>query len=292
MPATRDRDLNSRLCVIFNEWVPFFYGKPGDDLLGIVQALRKLDVPFDLLPEELVTAERLGNCRVIIAPTCGVGLGFNREDRAVMDVLRDWISTSHGRKLLLTRAPEWGDLLGFTTLGPGGEAMAANRTIIDIGAPADESYIGSGWRGREDWGMLAPGAPGYGYNRTVRWTNREWSNMVVPTVPGKEHTLRIIAEWHYAVNGTVSINDREVGRFSEQPGAHELVFDVPAAVVGKREESRLDIHHDAWGVPAEVGQGGDTSTLGGTSHRHVGVGKHSGKAVRPRLAVVADGSGW
>jgi hypothetical protein len=262
MPATRQRDLSSRLCVIFNEWAPFYYGKPGDDLLGMVQALRQLDVPFDLLPEELVTSDRLASYDIIIAPTCGVGLGFNGEDRPVMELLREWISAGSGRKLWLTRAPEWGDLLGFDVAGPAEGATPPNRAIMDVGTAADEGYIGAGWRGREDWGRLAPGAPGHGSNRTIRWTNREWSSMALPTAPGKDHTLAIIAEWHHPVSGTVYVNDQEVGRFGQGPGVHVLTFDVPAAVVGGRRESELDFHHDALWVPAEVGQGGDTSMLG------------------------------
>jgi len=266
MPATRERDLNARLCVIFNEWAPFYFGRPADDLLGIVQALRRLDAAFDLLPEHLVTAAQLKRCRVILAPTCGVGFGFNRDERPVMDVLREWISAGRNRKLLLTRAPEWGDLLGFT-LTEQAEA-AADRAIIDIGTTADEAYIGGGWRGREDWGKLSPGAPGYGTNRTIRWTTAQRSTMLVPTVPGNDHTLRIIAEWHYPCRGAVLVNGHQVGRFDEQPArtsrqaAHRLRFDIPAAVVNGRDESKLEFVHDALWVPAEVGQGGDTSTLG------------------------------
>ncbi|UCH34089.1 MAG: hypothetical protein JSV65_16280, partial [Armatimonadota bacterium] len=262
MAATRERDLNSRLCVIFNEWAPFYYRKPADDLLGIVRALRQLDVPFDLLPEHLVTAEQLDGYRVIIAPTCGVGLGFNADDRPVMNVLRDWITTSHGRKLFLTRAPRWGELLGFSVLGPADAETLPNRTLIDVGTPADEEYIGGGWRGREDWGELRPDAPGYGSNRTIRWSNNEWSTMLLPTVPNQDHMLRIIAEWHYPCSGTVYVNDTEVGRFDQSGGAHELVFDVPASAVGRRQESHLDFHHNALWIPAEVKGAGDTSTLG------------------------------
>jgi hypothetical protein len=70
------------------------------------------------------------------------------------------------------------------------------------------------------------------------------------------------AEWHYPCKGRIYINDQQVGTFEGDSGVKRMEFRVPKEVIGQATQSHLDIEHDALWVPAEVGQGGDTSTLG------------------------------
>jgi hypothetical protein len=260
-PEMIERDTKAPLAVIFNEWVPFFMNRPAAEVWGVISMLRRLDVEFVLLPEWLATDERLADFRVVVAPSCGQGFGFNERGEPVGEALVRWAKTGQGRKLLLTRAPDLAQRLGLKIVQQAGE-RAPLHWLLDVGTDQDQGFLGRGWRGGEDWGPPAPGETGYGKRRTIRWTNAQRSVARLRTVAGHDYLLRIAALWHYPCKGKVLVNEKPVGEFAGESGVKQLEFHIPKEVIGTGGESYLRLEHDDLWVPAKVGRGDDTSTLG------------------------------
>jgi hypothetical protein len=70
----------------------------AEDLYAPIQALRQLNVPFDLIPEDFVTDAELSKFRVVIAPAGSVGFGYNAQNERISDVLFRWAQNKGGQR--------------------------------------------------------------------------------------------------------------------------------------------------------------------------------------------------
>ncbi|MFC1597188.1 hypothetical protein ACFL5Q_04515 [Planctomycetota bacterium] len=237
------------VAVVLNDWRFASGGPHADELYGAVQILRRLGVPFDLLPDDLVTAERLENFRLVVAPAYGCGLGYNAEREPIVDVLAAWLGGGN-RRLIVSAHPSLAAKFGLEEAKPPAADSAEPgddlNVFVDVGALGDETFLRSGHSGRET-GMRS------GDDVTFRWTpgaGRQTS-CILPASPHRNHVLRLRGNAIWANTLSVVLNGREVGTVKIPAGPVVGQLEVPAEAIGPAPMVSLELHHAEMHVPGE-----------------------------------------
>ncbi len=253
----------AKVVVLLNDWMWLTGGRHTEDVYGCIQALRRSNVTFDILPDDFVTASRLANVETVIAPTGNAGLGYNADDERIGDVLKEWVSQERRegrgveRRLVISQMPEYLDWLGIDgsqaskPMKPGPDM----NLFIDVGEEGDDEFLVAGSSGREDWGRLPEGTFGAGEGKqTRRWTPAvgTTTTFVVPVSPRRDHVLRLQGSALETNRVTVTLNDREAGAFDISAGINEYELAIPADVVRDTRIGELRFIYDRNIIPKEI----------------------------------------
>lgn len=235
-PQLRDFGKGARVALVLNEW-PLLSGEGNiQELYQTIQMLRQLNLPFDLIPDDLLTEETLSPFQVIIAPSCQIGFGYNQKGEKVLDLLLDWMNRGENHKLIISGTPQIAPLF---TVEERGEKIELNpgedmNLFLDLGEKGDEKFILKGASSQEDWGALPSEAYGKAERRlTVRWLpgGGTRSSFLLPLSPKRELVLRFRANALWDNEITVSLNGEEVGKIKILPGWNTYELRIPAQLV-------------------------------------------------------------
>jgi hypothetical protein len=228
-------DRTAPVALLVNDWRLASAAGHEDELYQTVQTLRRLCVPFDVLPDGLVTADRLAPFCLVIAPTYGCGLGTNAAGEPIAEVLRRWL-IGGPRRLIVSADPSMAALVGLKEIAP--PAAASNvrgddlNVFVDVGAEGDEKFLRSGFSQPETWGGGA--SPGADPRHTFRWTPAvgDETAFFLPASPNRDHILRLCGRAIWPNRITLVVNGREAA--SGEVPAGEVRHDkaLPAASVG------------------------------------------------------------
>ncbi|MFH1922022.1 MAG: hypothetical protein ABIP48_19325, partial [Planctomycetota bacterium] len=237
------------VALILNDW-RFASGAPhAEELYGTVQVLRRLGVPFDLLPDDLVTAERLEDFQLVVAPAYGSGLGYNQRREPIADVLAAWLGGGD-RRLIVSGHPSLAEKFGLQEAAPPAAESAEKgedlNVYVDVGAPGDETFLRSGFSGRES-GMRS------GDDVTFRWTPGAGNatSWTLPASPHRDHVLRLRGNTLWANTLSVVLNGREVGDLEIPAGPVAVELAVPAEAVGEAPMVNIELRHAQAHVPGK-----------------------------------------
>lgn len=235
-PQLRDFGKEAKVALLLNEWPLLSSEGNIQELYQTIQILRQLNLPFDLIPDDLLTRELLSRFQVVIVPSCGVGLGYNQDNQRVLDLLLDWVKEGNNHKLIISGSEKLAQALGLEErkkeeeLKPGKDM----NFFLDIGEKEDEKFILKGASFREDWGALPPEAYGKVERRlTVRWLpgNGTRTTFLVPLSPHRELILRFRANALWDNEIIVLLNGREVGKINITEGWNTYDLKIPAQLV-------------------------------------------------------------
>jgi len=259
-PSIKDYSKGAQVAVLLNDrqWT---LGSPRqEDLYGAIQSLRSLTVPFALIPDDFVTAERLSGYKMVIAPSAGVGFGVNAQGEDIAKLLDDWVKGAEDRHLLISLHDALWRELGLKTAetAPGGEQKAGPdmNCFVDVGVEGDEKFLVNGFSGRENWGKLEKDKFGASdVDLTARWTpasGRE-TVLILPASPGRDHVLRICGNGFAANSADVLVNGRKAGRF-EISGNRQEQFEVsvPAALIGNASLIEVKLAFEKANIPGRI----------------------------------------
>lgn len=223
------------VALLVNDWI--FESGAGDanDLYRVVQALRAIHAPFDVLLQSETDTEHLQRYRVVVAPSGGAGFGLNGKRQRIADVLKGWLQQG-SRTLVVSASPvDWtGKTMPVTPSSQPETSRRRFNFFVDVGVPGDEKILQGGFSGREDWGKLPPDAYGAGTQATVRWTPGVGTvtALLLPALPNTDLLLR----WHGSVmwqhQMNVMVNDEPVSAVTLQSGWRVYEVRIPASVVG------------------------------------------------------------
>lgn len=257
-PSVRDYARDAQVAVLLNDWQFLVGSRATEDLYGALRTLRALTVPFELLPDDFVTAERLERFRLVFAPAATVGFGQNAQGEAISEVLERWVSQGKGRRLVVSSCEEWVRRLALQPYQPAeGEAQPGPdmNVFVDVGVEGDERFLVEGFSGREDWGRLPPGAFGARPDSyTVRWTPESGRRTVLllPASPQRDHVLRWEGTAFRPHRVTVFVNGQEVGTVALQGGHGRYELPIPAKVVGPRRAVEVLFLYERPLIPREI----------------------------------------
>jgi hypothetical protein len=254
----------AKVAVLLNDWLWLTGGRNTSDVYGCIQALRRANVTFDLLPDDFVTRDRLADVELVIAPTGAAGLGANAQGQPIAGVLKDWVSQPRQagrgpvRRLITSQMPEYLDWLGV----PRDRSGKAERepgpdmnVFVDVGEAGDERFLINGMSGRENWGALPPGAFGATDRKlTCRWTPATGltTTFVFPFSPNRDHLLRLQGSGFRPNRATVVVGDKPVGQFEIKEGIAEYEVRIPAAAVGGSRVAEVKLVYEKANVPTEI----------------------------------------
>ncbi len=265
-PSIRDWNQGARVAVLLNDWHWYAGANSQDDIYGCIEALRRGGAVFDLLADDHVTAEKLAQFEVIVAPAAGVGLGFNAAGEPILPLLRQWVEGVPGRKLILSRVPGGVDpasglsVADWLLLRPWQGTAAATapgddmNLFVDVGTAGDDDFLISGATFHEDWGRLP--AESYGARAeayTVRWTPGVGNQtlFVVPLSPHREHIVRFGGSVLWDNSVRLLLNGVEVATVDVVPGDSEYEATIPAAAVGDATTGELVFEWRQSHIPSE-----------------------------------------
>ncbi|MBC7327133.1 carbohydrate binding domain-containing protein [bacterium] len=235
-PQLRSFGRNAEVALILNEWPLLSNEGNIQELYQTIQILRQLNIPFDLVPDDLLTAETLSPFKVVIAPACEVGFGYNQNNNRVIDILLNWVKASRNHKLILSGSPDIAKILGLETRRSEKQLKTGNdmNFFLDIGEKGDEKFILKGSSFQEDWGALPPEAYGKAERRlTVRWFpgNGLVSSFLLPLSPNRDLVLRFRGNALWENEITVFLNGREAGKIKIVPGWNIYELKIPSQLV-------------------------------------------------------------
>jgi hypothetical protein len=248
----------AKVAVLLNDWLWLTGSRNTDDVYGCVEALRRSNVTFDLLPDDFVTRERLGEVDTVIVPTGAAGLGENAAGQRISEVLKEWVSQRGvSRRLISSQMPEYVDWLGLqrAKVKSGAQRGPDMNVFVDIGAEGDEKFILSGMTWREDWGKLPEGAFGATEGQqTRRWTPGVGSTttFVFPFSPNRDHLLRFQGIAFQDNRLTVMIGDKVAGTLDLATGPNEPELRIPARIVGDTRIAEVRFEYAKRNVPTEI----------------------------------------
>lgn len=252
--SIRDAERAAPVGLVLNDWRFASGAQFHEELYQTIQTLRRLCVPFDLVPDGLVTPEELSRFTLLIVPAYGCGLGYNARGEPIADVLRKWLQTSK-RRLVISDHPSLRETFGLREGTPPAAAKVAPgpdmNLLIDVGAEGDDKFLRSGYSGRESWGGVPrPGDP----RSTFRWTPAvgDSTSFLLPASPGRDHVLRVIGRTMWPNRLTVLINGREAAKADLPAGEVRLEIPVPAAALGPGTAVSLDLRYAQSQVPSKV----------------------------------------
>ena len=254
----------ARVAVLLNDWHWLVGGRNQQDITGCIEALRRANLRFDLIPDDFVTREKLGPFEVVIAPTGGTGLGRNAAGEPIEALLREWVEQqpagpgARPRRLVVSRLPEWHQWLGLQPAEPHRDEAQAGPDLnlwVDVGVEGDDRFLVEGSTFREDWGQLAPGAFGAAdHTLTCRWTPGAGDTTVfmLPFSPHRDHVLRLAGSGFRPNRVHVLLDGQEAAAFDVLEGYHEYEVRLPAAVVGSARLGELVLRYERRNVPTEI----------------------------------------
>jgi len=247
--SIRNAGQGAPVAVILNDWRFASGGPHAEELYGTIQTLRRLNVPFDLLPDGLVTAERLEDFHLVVAPAYGCGLGSNERREPIVDVLAVWLQGGD-RRLIVSGHASIAAKLGLREVeAPAAQPDAAGgdlNVFIDVGAEGDETFLRSGYSGRET-GMRS------GDDTTFRWTpaSGNQTSLLLPASPHRDHVLRLRGNALWPNMLSVVVNGREVGTLEIPAGPVQVEAEVPGAAIGSSPMVNLQLRHAQMHVPGK-----------------------------------------
>lgn len=257
-PSIREWNRGARVAVLLNDWQWLSGGRNPDDIYDCIQALRRLNVRFDLLPDDFVTPDELAKFSTIIAPSAGVGFGYNAADEPIADVLLQWAEGS-GRKLIIDDYPGLAERLKLALAEPATAQQAAPgpdmSVFVDVGEEGDEKFLIEGSSGREDWGKLPADKFGATTGRhTVRWTPAagEQVSFTLPLSPHRDHVLRLSGSSMWDNHVTVLLDGTPAAEFDVKADQNEYEVKLPAAAVGGRAQAELALRYEQRHIPMEI----------------------------------------
>ena len=229
--------------VLLNDW-RLASGAPfKEELSRTIQTLRRLCIPFDLVPDGLVTAATLDRFQLVIAPAYSSGLGYNAEGEWIGAVLAKWLQ-GRSRRLIVSHHPSLAAALGVReTNPPPGVADVQGpdlNVFVAVGAEGDERFLRSGYSGRESWGGPAtPAEP----HTTFRWTPAvgNETSFLLPASTNRNHVLRVFGRSMWPNKLSLVINGHEVKSVAMPAGDVRLEIAVPAATIGAMPVVALDL---------------------------------------------------
>ncbi|MBI2302706.1 MAG: hypothetical protein HYU66_27685 [Armatimonadetes bacterium] len=265
-PSVHNWNRGARVAVLLNDWNWYVGGTHTADIYGTVQALRRSGVTFDLLPDDFVDARALGRFDTVIAPTAGVGLGFNLQGQAILPLLRAWVEGKAGRKFVLSQLPDidpasklnvdaWLGLRPLQAAGGATRPGADMNVVVDVGTEGDEKFLVAGMSQREDWGKLPADSFGAQTGKhTVRWCPAagKRTTFLLPFAAHRDHVLRFGGDALQGQTVTVVIDDQPVGTVAIKPGYNEYELAIPAGQVGGLEFAALHLQWEKAIIPSEI----------------------------------------
>ncbi len=245
----------ARAAVLLNDWQWLAGGHSPEDVYECVQALRRANITFDLIPDDFVTADRLASLDVIIAPAGDVGFGRNADGDSIAELLKDWIA--QGRRLVVSADQSLWPWLGIKAAPaePVKQKGADMSVYVDLGVAGDERFLISGYSFREDWGALPADAFGAAKDHyTVRWTpgTGNETTFLLPMSPGRDHVLRLAGNAFADNRVRVLIEGHEAASFNLKAGPNTVEVAVPAAAVGGRKLAFLSLEYEKPNVPGKL----------------------------------------
>ncbi len=253
-PDIRSAWKRAPIAVLLNDYAFRCDAADPNDLYRVVTVLRRLNAAFDLFPDAQATPKALERFKVIIAPACGQGFGYNDRREKLLPMLLDW--ASKGGLLILSADAKSAEALGLRPSAPPPAAGPARpgpdlNVFVDVGTDGDERFLVSGCSGRENWGKLPAEAFGAGLEKTVRWVpgSGDTTRFRLPCSPGRDHVLRLGGSAIWGNRVTVTVNGRRVGQFRIMPGEHQYSISIPADAVGGQPVAELKLVFDALHVP-------------------------------------------
>jgi hypothetical protein len=257
-PSIRNYARNARVAVLLNDWQFLVGARDQADLYETLRILRERSIPFDLIPDDFVTLEKLAPFKLVIAPSASVGFGQNAANESISQVLQRWLEGASGRHLIVSGCPEWATLLGLQPLPePAAEGATGPdmNVFIDVGEEGDDRFLVEGASQRENWGQLPPEAFGATDRAlTVRWTPAvgEATTFVLPASPNRDHTLRLAGSAIRSNLVTVRVNGQYAGTFALSEGYNQYEGRIPAAALGGRRLIELQLVYARRHVPQEI----------------------------------------
>jgi hypothetical protein len=85
--SIRQWNRGARVAVLLNDWHWLAGGRHPEDIYACVDALRRNNIRFDLIPDDFVTLPELNRFSVVLAPSGAVGFGYNAADEPIADLL-------------------------------------------------------------------------------------------------------------------------------------------------------------------------------------------------------------
>lgn len=258
-PSLRDWSKGARVALLLNDYQNLAGSIHPEELRDTLQTLRRLNCDFDLLPDDRVTSEMLNSFRVVIAPSCEVGFGYNERNQRIAPLLMDWVRGGKDRRLIVSADPRiCRSLSGEAASRPAASGPATSRPaggdmnlLVDIGEEGDEQFLLTGCTQRESWGKVPAGWFALGPELKARWTPAigRVTTLQLPLSPNRDHVLRLggISLWPSTIE--VRLDGIPAGRVSLKPGHNEYECAIPASVVGDRGVGTFDLIYDPLRVP-------------------------------------------
>ena len=238
------------VALLLNDWRFASGGGHDEELYGTVQILRRLGVPFDLVPDQFVTAERLDRFDLVVAPAYGCGLGYNARREPIADVLAEWLKGGK-RRWIVSHHATLAEKLGVAEVEPPPTAPAAPggdlNVYVDIGDEGDEAFLRSGYSGRER-GMRS------GDDVTFRWTpgSGNVTSLVLPASPNRDHLLRLRGNAIWPNTIALVVNGRSAGDVQTPAGPVEVEAAIPATAIGASPMIQLELRYARQNVPGKL----------------------------------------
>ena len=248
----------AKVAVLLNDWHWLAGGHDQQEIYQTIQALRRANVPFDLLPDDFVTGEALSKFHAVIAPAARTGFGYNQAGARISAVLARWVGSAADRRLVFSEGKQLADAVGIERL-PAGPCAAPSsvkdmNVFVDVGAEGDDKFLVNGSSPRENWGKLPPGSFGAGTGLTCRWTPAAGSatTFLLPTSPQRDHVLRLQGSALWANVIEVRLNGERVGEIAVKPGVNEYALAIPAAAIGDSVLAEVQLRYQKKNVPHEI----------------------------------------
>ena len=246
----------AKVAVLLNDWHWLSGGHQPQDIYDCVQALRRDNVRFDLVADDFVTAEKLAQFDLILAPAGGQGFGENAKGEGIGDVLKAWVQGKDGRKLVLSGDKAQWNWLGLREGPPGTAPRGPDMNVyVDVGTTEDQQFLTEGFSGAEDWGKLSRDKFGAATTKyTVRWTPAVGKRTVLmlPCSPERDHVLRFAGSGFRENGITVMVEGQKAGHVDVKAGPNDLAVAVPAALIATRQQVEVDLVFDKQWVPTEL----------------------------------------
>lgn len=255
--SIRNWNEGAQTAVLLNDWHWLAGGTQPGDIYACIQALRRNNIRFDLLPDDFVTAEELARFDVVLAPSGGTGFGYNAADERILDLLMEWAAGRDDRKLLIDDTPHLAAALGLSLRDRVVEVAEPGPDMsifVDIGEEGDDEFLVEGASGREDWGRLPPDAFGATTGRhTVRWTPASGvaTRFMLPFSPHRDHVLRLTGSAIWDNRVEVQVEGRRAAEFEIRPGDHSYEIAIPGEAVGGIAFGELALIYERANVPTE-----------------------------------------
>jgi hypothetical protein len=255
-PSIREFGKGAKVAVLLNDWAFKCGSRDVAEIYFAIQEMRRTMAPFDLLVDDLVTAEELERFDVIVAPAAGVGFGYNRQRERIGDLLKRWVESGRGR-LVVSACPEFADYLGLKAARPKPTAERGPdmNLWVDVGTEGDDKFLVSGASGRENWGELPPEKFGASPTpHTVRWTPGAGrvTTLLVPASPNRDHVLRLSGDALRPSTISVRVDGAEVATIAVKEGRNEYEALIPAAAVAGARMLEIQLAYDHEIIPKDI----------------------------------------